>query len=96
MMIYKEELPRFHFEYNGQTVMSARYTNVNGFASTIIAVMMFRDDETLFNWTTYWGGCPRTRHKRDCLEWVADNGKKLSTEDARYFFKELPIDLYRN
>lgn len=73
----------------------ARYFNVNGFAGAIIAVIKFNPDDTMRDWSAYWGGCDLTMHKDDAVKWVAQNGDKISLSDAQYYFPDIPPARYR-
>lgn len=96
MTFYKDEILRYSYEVSEcRSVIPARYGNSNGFAFAILAALTFGRDGELIDWSAYWGGCDQTEYERDCYEWVRQNGNKMFTADARHFFKELPIDYYR-
>jgi len=82
-----------HYVLDGR-IAEARYVNSNGFATAVVAVVGSNQGE-IRDWAAYWGGCDLTRKEDDCLRWVAENGAKMSYEDAMHFFPYLPGVLYR-
>lgn len=79
---------------SGKILTRALYGNANGFAWAIVAVINLYG-ETMIDWSAYLGGCDFTQVERNCLEWVAAKGNKLSLADAEHFFPYLPIEKYR-
>lgn len=71
-----------------------RYGNANDFAWAIVAVVTYYWGEVL-DWTAYIGGCDLTAHEIDAVQWIAANGNKLHWSDGKYFFPDLPPELYR-
>lgn len=65
---------------------TARYYNSNGFAVAIVAVITEGVD-----WAAYIGGTDLIQRERDAVEWVAEKGDKLSSEDARYYFPDIDL-----
>jgi hypothetical protein len=86
-----------------QKFITARYSNCGngdfgGFALAIVLVVTVTDQKELIDWTAYWGATPSAGWtEKETVEWVAQNGNKLSTRDAKYFSQgeDLPMDRYR-
>lgn len=72
----------------------ARYFNANYYACAVVASVNYFNRQ-LYDWAAYMGGCPADVPEADAVAHVAENGDKLSREDAAYFFPDLPIERYR-
>lgn len=77
----------------GRTVLVGRYTNANGYAAAIVAVISVPEEPLHDNtpgwrgdWAAYWGGCNVDMSQENAGLWVARYGNKMSEEDARHFF----------
>ena len=73
----------------------ARYWNPNGLNIAIVASVTKGRDGTPFDWAAYIGAAPGVRTEEEALKEVAEQGAKLSREDARYFFPNLKEVPYR-
>ena len=71
------------------------YSNANGIAVAIVAVVNYFNDGAVFDWAMYIGGSKFTEHQEDCVEEVAQKGCKMTKKDAAWFFPGLDITRYR-
>lgn len=84
-------------------IVTARYTNCGngdfgGFSLVVVLVINKRPDGGLRDWTAYWGATPSMGWtEAETVKWVAENGNKLSTRDAKHFSQgeDLPMSHYR-
>ena len=65
--------------------LEGRYYNCNGRGICIIAVVTKGVD-----WAAY-TGADDGWSEQHCLEWAADNGAKLSREDAKHLFPDIKL-----
>lgn len=72
-----------------------RYSNCNGYAAAIVAVVNYYNGK-MFDWGLYWGGAPVNARRLDAVNHVAKHGDKMSETDARHFCPNLPIGKYRS
>ena len=87
----------------GKKTITARYTNCGngdfgGFALAVVLVITTDEHGDLLDWSAYWGSTPsKGWTEKETVEWVAQNGNKLSTRDARHFAQgeDLPMTYYR-
>lgn len=87
---------RFYITLPSDKILTrALYGNANEFAWAIVAVINSYNG-TMIDWAAYIGGCDLTQIERDCLEWVAAKGNKMSLADAEHFFPYLPVEKYRS
>ena len=81
-----EYLHYYRFKVIGsRQFYEGRYWNTNGVGICIVAVVTEGVD-----WAAYIGsdnGCSEEK----CLQWTAENGAKLSAEDAQHFFSEIKL-----
>jgi hypothetical protein len=71
-------------------LVTARYYNCNYYATAIVASITEGID-----WAAYIGGADCRLLESEAVEYVRDNGDKLSEKDARYFFPDIELP-YRN
>jgi hypothetical protein len=73
-----------------------RYSNCNGYAAAIVAVVNYYNGE-LMDWVLCWGGAPvgtcRAR-ELEAANHVAEHGDMMSKTDAAHFCPDLPIGKY--
>jgi len=67
-------------------LIRGRYYNANYYATAIVAVVTEGID-----WAAYIGGADYRLPGKEALQYVADNGDKLSEKDARYFFPDIDL-----
>ena len=76
--------------------ITARYFNANGFACGIVAVITRDDDGHVITWAAYMGGTDLVQREKDAIDWIAENGCKISLEDAAHYYSWLPANKYRD
>ena len=69
-----------------RTLVTGRYYYANYFATAIVAVITEEVD-----WSAYIGGADYHIPKREAIEYVAENGNKLSKKDAQHFFPDIKL-----
>ena len=69
-----------------QKLQRARYWNSNGKAAAIVAVISEGID-----WAAYAGGVDSNLSRSEASYFVAQNGEKLTDQDAWYFFPEIEL-----
>lgn len=67
-------------------IITGRYYNANYYATAIVAVITEGID-----WVAYIGGADHTIPEREAVNYVADNGDKLSRADAKHFFPDIDL-----
>lgn len=86
--IQKEPLPYYHFrEDSAKIYLEGRFWNQGGRQIAIVAVVTKDID-----WAAYIGtDAPDSYHEQDTLDYVANKGCKLRSEDAKYFFPKIDL-----
>lgn len=74
----------------GEPLWEGWYSNSNGFAVVVVAVI-----NPCVDWTAYIGGCNLTEHEEAAVRWTVRHGVKLPYRHARTFFPNLPEGIYR-
>lgn len=69
--------------------VEGRYWNANGVGICIVAVITEGID-----WAAYIGSDDGWSAEA-CIEWTAERGAKLSTQDAKHFFPEIKLPYRR-
>lgn len=67
-------------------LIEARYYNANYYATAIVASITEGID-----WAAYIGGADCSIPEREAVEFVAEQGSKLSEKDARYYFPNIKL-----
>ena len=78
-----------------RVVHVARYCCTGDAAAAIVAVVNFKADASVFDWTVYFGATRSTWREQDAVDDAAKCGDKMSKEDACYFFPDLPAERWR-
>ena len=78
--------PYYKFQEKGnRQLYEGRYWNTNGVGIGIVAVVTKDID-----WAAYMGA-DNGWSEEACLQWTAENGAKLSAEDAKHFFPDIEL-----
>ena len=76
-----------------QIMSKRRYWNANSYQVAIVAVENHWDgieDSINGDWAAYIGGTHDKQHEEETVEFVARYGCKLSEQEARFFFPQIP------
>jgi len=74
-------------------VKSARFYNCGDHGISIVATINFIDAQ-IYDWSAYIG-VGSVQSERECMEYVAEHGVKLSRADALYYFPQFPAEKWR-